>query len=76
MRRRLRDAAEATRYVLRLSVALPEVTRVYLYQWSAVDGLPWDSALVASDGRLRPAFGVAAKFLLRDLRRAPRRFVG
>ena len=71
MRRRLRDAAGATRYVLRLAVALPRVTRVYLYQWSAVDTASWDSALVGSDGRLRPAFRVAAQFLRRDPASAP-----
>jgi hypothetical protein len=73
MRRRLRDAAEATRYVLRLAVAQPRITRIYLYQWAAVDSAPWDSALVGSDGRLRPAFRVAAQFLQRDVRQAPRR---
>ena len=71
MGRRLRDAAGATRYVLRLAVAQPRIARVYLYQWAAVDAAPWDSALVGSDGGLRPAFRVAAQFLQRDVAHAP-----
>ena len=73
MKRRLRDAAEATRYVLRLAVALPRVKRVYLYQWREVRDAPWDSALISAARRLRPAFRVAAQFLQRDVREAPRR---
>ncbi|HEV2811625.1 MAG TPA: hypothetical protein VGW10_00115 [Solirubrobacteraceae bacterium] len=73
MRRRLRDAAEATRYVLRLAVALPRVERVYLYQWAAVASAGWDSALLGPSRQLRPAFKVAAQFLQRDVTHAPRR---
>lgn len=73
MKRRLRDAAAATRYVLRLSVALPRVKRIYLYQWREVREAPWDSALIAANRRLRPAFRVAAQFLRRDVAQAPRR---
>jgi hypothetical protein len=72
MRRRLRDAAGATRYVLRLAVALPRVKRVYLYQWREVRDAPWDSALLSASRRLRPAFKVAAQFLQRDVSQAPR----
>jgi hypothetical protein len=73
MRRRLRDAAGATRYVLRLAVSQPRIKRAYLYQWAAVDDAAWDSALLSSDRRLRPAFKVAAQFLRRDVAHAPRR---
>jgi polysaccharide biosynthesis protein PslG len=73
MRRRLRDAAGATRYVLRLATSKLRIKRAYLYQWAAVDDAPWDSALLSSDRRLRPAFKVAAQFLQRDVTRAPRR---
>jgi hypothetical protein len=73
MKRRLRDAAGATRYVLRLAVSQPRIKRVYLYQWEADDDAAWDSALVGSGGRLRPAFKVAAQFLRRDVTHAPRR---
>jgi len=72
MRRRLKDAAGATRYVLRLAESFPRIDRVYLYQWAAADSAEWDSALVASDGGWRPAFNVAAKFLRRDISQAPR----
>lgn len=73
MARRLRDAAGATRYVLRLAVAQSHrIKRVYLYQWRADDGAAWDSALVGAGGRLRPAFKVAAQFLRRDVTHAPR----
>ena len=72
MRRRLKDAAGATRYVLQLAESFPRIDRVYLYQWAAADSAEWDSALVASDGGWRPAFNVAAKFLKRDISQAPR----
>jgi hypothetical protein len=72
MRRRLREAAGATRYVLRLAVSQPRIKRVYLYQWAAVDTAPWDSALLGPRGQLRPAFKVAAQFLQRDVTHAPR----
>ena len=71
MERRLRDAAGATQYVLRLAVAQPRIERVYLYQWAAVDTAPWDSALLGEDGALRPAFRIAAQFLQRDVTHAP-----
>ena len=73
MRRRLRDAAGATRYVLRLAVAQSHrIKRVYLYQWRADAAAPWDSALIGQSRRLRPAFRVAAQFLQRDVTHAPR----
>ncbi|HEX2087768.1 MAG TPA: hypothetical protein VHF89_18935, partial [Solirubrobacteraceae bacterium] len=73
MRRLLREQAGATRYVLRLAVSQPRIKRVYLYQWAAVDDAPWDSALLTSGRRLRPAFKVAAQFLQRDVTHAPKR---
>jgi hypothetical protein len=73
MKRRLRDAAGATRYVLRLAVAQSaRIKRVYLYQWRAVEDAAWDSALIGPTRRLRPAFRVAAQFLKRDVTHAPR----
>ncbi len=73
MARRLRDAAGATRYVLRLAVSQPRITRAYLYQWAADRHAPWDSALIGPKRELRPAFKVAAQFLRRDVAHAPRR---
>ena len=72
-KRRLSDAAKATSYVLRLARAQRRITRVYLYQWRGSPASPWDSALIDANGRFRPAFRVAARFLGRNLRRAPRR---
>ena len=73
MRRRLRDAAGATRHVLRMATSLSSrIRRVYLYQWRADDAAAWDSALIGHDRRLRPAFRVAARFLRRDVASAPR----
>jgi hypothetical protein len=72
MRRRLKDAAGATRYVLHLAESFDRIDRVYLYQWAAADKAEWDSALVASNGGWRPAFNVAARFLRRDISKAPR----
>lgn len=73
MRRLLREAGGATRYVLNLAVSQPRITRVYLYQWAAVDSAPWDSALLGPRRQLRPAFKAAARFLQRDVTQAPRR---
>ena len=73
MRKLLREAAGATRYVLNLAVSQPRITRVYLYQWAADDAAAWDSALIGADRRLRPAFKVAARFLKRDVTHAPKR---
>lgn len=72
MRRRLREAGGATRYVLNLAVSQRRITRVYLYQWAAVSSAPWDSALLGPRRQLRPAFRAAARFLRRDLTAAPR----
>ena len=73
LRKLLRQAAGATRYVLNLAVSQPRITRVYLYQWAADDAAAWDSALIGADRRLRPAFKVAARFLKRDVAHAPKR---
>jgi hypothetical protein len=66
MRRRLRDAADATRYVLRLAVAQSKrIKRVYLYHWApAPSRLPtWDSALVDRNTKPRPAYYVVLRWL-------------
>jgi hypothetical protein len=73
MRKLLRQAGDATRYVLNLAVSQPRITRVYLYQWEADAAAAWDSALLGPRGQLRPAFKVAARFLQRDVTHAPRR---
>jgi hypothetical protein len=73
MRKLLREAGDATRYVLNLAVSQPRITRVYLYQWEADAAAAWDSALLGPRGQLRPAFRVAARFLRRDVTHAPRR---
>jgi hypothetical protein len=54
-------AVEATKRVFRLARTSPRITRVYIYHWKAKRrGSSWDSALVAPDGELRPAFDVFA----------------
>jgi hypothetical protein len=60
-----RHAAEATTWVFQLAALSSRVKRVYLYHWSPVD-IPnptWDSALVDSRDRPRPAYAVLQKWL-------------
>jgi hypothetical protein len=63
-------AARATRWVFqRLTRLSPRVRRVYLYQWTPPPNTTWDSALIAPNGRPRPAYRV----LLDHLRAAAER---
>ena len=48
------------------------IKRVYLYEWNAIPGAPWDSGLVGATGRSRPALSVVRSFKRRGVRR-PRR---
>ena len=54
-------AVAATRRVFSLAATSPRITRVYIYHWKATRNGSWDSALVAPDGSLRPAFDVFAE---------------
>jgi hypothetical protein len=66
-------AALVTRFIFtRLARLSPRITRVYLYQWQAGTDrhAPWDSALIAPGGALRPAFGVLVREL-QTLRQLP-----
>ena len=60
-----RHAARATSYVFRLAALSSRVKRVYFYHWSpAPTPRPtWDSALVDSHDRPRPAYEVLRKWL-------------
>jgi hypothetical protein len=60
-------AAKATRWLFERIVPLSRrITRVYLYHWSAVErNARWDSALIASNGRARPALAVLERQLER-----------
>ena len=49
--------------------ATPRVKRVYLYQWDPAPGAAWDSALVDSRGRSRPALKVVRRALKHGIRR-------
>jgi hypothetical protein len=69
-------AAQATRWVFDELVPLSRrITRVYLYHWNAARGENWDSGLVDSSGRGRPALGVVRQELqtLEKRRRAAAR---
>ena len=60
-------AAKATTWVFKLAELSPRVRRVYLYHWIAADPSPlptWDSALVDSRDRPRPAYGVLRRWLV------------
>jgi hypothetical protein len=45
------------------------VTRVYLYQWDYAPGSPWDSALIGSRGKSRPALSVVRRAVRHGVRR-------
>jgi hypothetical protein len=64
-----RHAAKVTRFIFEdLARLSPRIKRIYLYHWSSAGthGI-WDSGLVASDGRPRPAMTVFEQ-VLRDVR--------
>ncbi len=59
-------AALVTKFIFdRLARLSSRIARVYLYQWQAGTYYrePWDSALIARNGRPRPAFGVLVREL-------------
>jgi hypothetical protein len=62
-------AAQATRFIFdRLARLSRRVTRIYLYHWSSSTSHDsWDSALVGSDDRARPALAVVER-VLRQIR--------
>ena len=61
-------AARVTDYLLsHLAFVSPRVTRIYLYEWNAVNRFDsWDSALIGYNQKARPAYYV----LLKDLQAA------
>jgi hypothetical protein len=67
-----RRAVAATKRVFELARMSPRVSRVYIYHWRASRSTSWDSALVTSKGKLRPAFDVFAS----QARLAQRRAAG
>jgi hypothetical protein len=62
-----RHAADATRWVFKLSELSPRVKRVYFYHWSpaTMANATWDSALVDKHDRPRPAYEVLYSWLRR-----------
>ena len=58
-------AAAATKWLFRLTLISPRITRVYVYNWNARRGEPWDSALIGPTGRPRPAYEVLERELVR-----------
>jgi hypothetical protein len=65
-----RHAADATDWVFRLAALSSRVRRIYLYHWSPAPrrDSTWDSALVDSRDRPRPAYAVLQKWLARHRR--------
>jgi hypothetical protein len=62
-----RHAADATNWVFKLAALSSRVRRVYLYHWTpaTTPDPTWDSALVDSRDRPRPAYSVLRKWLVR-----------
>lgn len=71
-------AAQATRFIFdRLARVSPRITRVYLYHWSSSTPTDsWDSALVGSDGKQRPALAVLQRVLRQTRARQSRNRAG
>ena len=65
-------ALRVTRFIFKEVATLsPRITRIYLYHWNSSSTLDtWDSALIAPNGRRRPAFAELQKELRRQERRA------
>jgi len=51
-------AAANERYLFSLPQRFPRISRIYHYQWQVTTRDGWDSALVAFDGRVRPAYNL------------------
>jgi hypothetical protein len=60
-----RYAARVAAFILGpMLMRIPQIERVYFYNWKANDGpVSWDSGLVAADGTPRPAYKVLADHL-------------
>jgi hypothetical protein len=57
LREGVAHAAKVTTYIFdKLARVSPRISRVYLYHWDAEAGATWDSGLIDSKGRPRPAF--------------------
>jgi hypothetical protein len=54
---------KATSYLLNTIAKNPRVQRIYIYSWSSVGDLNWDSGLVGPAGEARPALNVVRKYL-------------
>lgn len=58
-------AAEAVARIFEIARVHPQITRVYLYQWSVDADEDWDSAFIGPGGEARPALGVLQDELAR-----------
>jgi hypothetical protein len=63
----VRRAARATQHIFQLACLSRRITRVYLYHWRAPTRVTnWDSGLLTSRGRTRPAYNVVKRWLARS----------
>jgi hypothetical protein len=58
-------AATAVERAFDIARAHPQITRVYLYQWTVAANEEWDSAFIGPDGAARPALQVLENELAR-----------
>jgi hypothetical protein len=75
-------AAEVAGHLISLANVSSRVTRIYYYQWRVSQTLSWarkhphtltwDSGLIRPDCSLRPAFGVLARAMGKNVTRVPR----
>lgn len=54
---------KATQYLLGTVAKNPRIQRIYLYSWSSVGDLNWDSGIVGPAGEARPALNVVRRYL-------------
>ena len=63
----VKRAARATQHIFQLACLSPRITRVYLYHWRAPAKVTnWDSGLLTSRGKTRPAYNVVKKWVARS----------
>lgn len=62
-------AAKDERFLLSLSKRYHRIARIYHYQWAANPKAGWDSALIAANGRARPAYTVLMDWIRSQGRR-------
>ena len=54
---------KATEFLLKTMAKNKQIQRIYLYSWSSIGDLNWDSGIVGPAGEARPSLNVVRKYL-------------